>query len=53
VTRDPADDYLLALALTAEASAIVSGDADLTELASAPVTVLTPRAFLEALGRSG
>jgi putative PIN family toxin of toxin-antitoxin system len=38
VTRDPADDYLLALALTAEASAIVSCDADLTELASAPVT---------------
>jgi hypothetical protein len=31
VLRDPDDDYLLALASTAEAAAIVSGDGDLLE----------------------
>jgi putative PIN family toxin of toxin-antitoxin system len=52
LTRDPHDDYLIALAAAADASAIVSGDADLTELSPTPVAVLTPRAFLDKLARS-
>jgi putative PIN family toxin of toxin-antitoxin system len=52
LTRDPHDDYLFALAAAAGATAVVSGDADLTELPSAPVAVLTPRAFLEMVARS-
>lgn len=50
-TRDAADDYLLALAESADADAIISGDKDLTELVDAPVTVLTPHEFLERLER--
>lgn len=41
--RDPADDYLIALAVVAEVEAIVTGDLDLLELASPPVAVITPR----------
>ena len=52
LTRDPRNDYLFALAAAAGASAIVSGDADLTELPATPVAVLTPRAFLDMLARS-
>jgi putative PIN family toxin of toxin-antitoxin system len=40
-SRDPNDDYLVALAATAEARALVSGDRDLTEMVH-PVLVLTP-----------
>ena len=53
LTRDPDDDYLVALALVSGADAIVSGDIHLTELADPPVTVVTPRAFLERLEESG
>ena len=49
VTRDPDDDYLFALARDAHVDMIVSGDADLTDLAEPPTRVLTPRAFLNAL----
>lgn len=48
-SRDPDDDYLLALALDARADAVVTGDRDLTDLADPPVPVLTPRAFLDRL----
>jgi uncharacterized protein len=49
VTRDPGDDYLVALAVAAGADALVSGDRDLTDLTGASVTVLTPRARVEQL----
>ena len=50
LTRDPTDDYLLALARAAEADQIVSGDADLWALATLQPLILSPRQFLEALG---
>jgi uncharacterized protein len=50
-TRDPADDYLLAVAESGSADVIISGDKDLTELVDPPVPVLTPREFLERLDR--
>jgi uncharacterized protein len=52
VTRDPNDDYLIALAVAAQADALISGDRDLTDLQSPPVPVLTPRTFLVRLGES-
>lgn len=50
VTRDPDDDYLVALAIAARADVIVSGDADLTQLVEPPVPVITPRELLDQLG---
>ncbi len=47
VARDPGDDYLVALAFTTRADALVSGDRDLTDLVDVGVPVLTPRAFLD------
>lgn len=44
VARDPKDDYLVALANTARADALVSGDHDLLVLSS--LRVLTPRQSL-------
>ena len=41
VTRDRDDDYLFALAVTAGADLIVSGDKDLTSVADPPCAVLT------------
>jgi len=46
-SRDPDDDYLIALA-EAERAVVVSGDRHLLELAD-DVPVLSPRAFLNAL----
>jgi len=43
VLRDPDDDYLVALADTSAAEAIVSGDLDLHEATGLPIMVLTPR----------
>jgi len=51
LTRDPADDYLVALARDARAEAIVSGDADLLTLEAAEPPVLSPRAVVEQLAR--
>lgn len=48
VTRDPKDDYLVALAQAAEATAIVSGDWHLLELDIKP-PVLTPSELLELI----
>lgn len=50
VTGDPKDDYLVSLAITAEADGIVSGDADLRSLGGEP-KVWTPRDFLDLLAR--
>ena len=49
VSRDPNDDYLMALARDTGAHTLVSGDADLTTLADPIPRVLSPRQFLEAL----
>jgi putative PIN family toxin of toxin-antitoxin system len=49
LTTDPGDDYLVALARTAKAHFLVSGDPHLTELKQARPPVLTPRAFLRRL----
>jgi putative PIN family toxin of toxin-antitoxin system len=48
-TRDAADDYLIALAESAAADVLVSGDRDLTEFVASPVPVLTPRTLLDRL----
>lgn len=49
VTRDPKDDFVVALAAVSRADAIVSGDSDLTELQNPPVAILTPRGLLDEL----
>lgn len=48
-SRDPDDDYLVGLALAADSDALVTGDRDLLHLIDPPLTVLTPRAFLDWL----
>jgi uncharacterized protein len=53
VNRDRDDDYLVALAVNARADTLVSGDRDLVDLTDAPVSVLTPRAFLHRLRETG
>ena len=49
VESDPDDDYLITLALTAGAHAIVTGDALLLGLDLERPRILTPRDFLTAL----
>lgn len=49
LATDPKDDYLFALAHTAGARFVVSGDAHLTGAKEVDVPVLTPRTFLEML----
>ncbi len=51
VCRDPRDDYLVALAVTNDAEAIISGDLDLLDIAPGQlaVEVVTPRQFVERL----
>ena len=51
VTRDPDDDYLVALARTHGADHIISGDKDLLEWASQDRFVLSPSAFADLLAR--
>lgn len=49
VTRDPDDDYLIALAQAAGVDALVAGDKDLLTSQQPTVPVLTPRTFLGML----
>jgi putative PIN family toxin of toxin-antitoxin system len=49
VCRDPADDYLVALANSANSDAVVTGDRDLLSLAEPGLTVITPRELIERL----
>jgi putative PIN family toxin of toxin-antitoxin system len=49
ISRDPTDDYLVALARAAGADYLVSGDKDLTSLAKTSPPVLSPAAFLRLL----
>lgn len=49
-TPYPGDDYLVALARTADAECIVSGDAHLTQMSNPHPPALTPREFLSSFG---
>jgi putative PIN family toxin of toxin-antitoxin system len=49
LSPDPDDDYLIALARTAQADYLVSGDSHLLDLADPEPPVLTPRQFLELI----
>ncbi len=49
VSRDPRDDYLVALARAAGAPVLVNGDDDLLELELPDVRIVSPRTFLELL----
>lgn len=49
VSRDPDDDYLVALARATGATAIVSGDSDLVALQSRGFSVVTAREFMASL----
>ncbi|HTZ87805.1 MAG TPA: putative toxin-antitoxin system toxin component, PIN family [Solirubrobacteraceae bacterium] len=49
VSRDPDDDYLVALANSARADLLLSGDRDLTEIADPPLPIETPGQFLQRL----
>jgi predicted nucleic acid-binding protein len=50
VLRDPADDYLPALALDANADAIVTGDRDLLDHTGLMPEAITPREACRRLG---
>jgi len=50
VLRDPSDDYLLALARAAKATAIVTGDRDLLDHIGLDPPALSPRAACVRLG---
>jgi len=52
ISRDPHDDYLIALARTAGAHVLVSGDADLTSIDGNEPPIVTPRRFLATLEAS-
>ena len=52
VSRDPDDDYLVALADSVRADALVTGDADLLDLADPPVRIVALRSFFESLSGS-
>jgi putative PIN family toxin of toxin-antitoxin system len=48
-TRDPDDDYLIALARSAQVDVLVSGDRDLTDLHDMEPPIETPTTFAERL----
>jgi putative PIN family toxin of toxin-antitoxin system len=48
--RDPSDDYIVALARSAGAEAIVTGDRDLLDHAGLEPAAITPRAACERFG---
>lgn len=51
--RDRQDRWILATAMAGNAEVLVTGDADLLDLAAeAPLPILTPRAFWDMLRRS-
>ena len=52
LSPDPDDDYLIALARTAGADYLVSGDRHLTELVDPTPPILTPRGLLDILPQS-
>lgn len=52
VSRDPSDEYLVALAVAVGADAVVTGDGDLLDLSDPPVPILSLRDFLGRLEAS-
>jgi putative PIN family toxin of toxin-antitoxin system len=52
ITRDPKDDYLIALAREAGVDAIVSGDAHLLELEGVDTPIVSSSRLVEQLARS-
>ena len=52
LTLDPGDDYLVALARSARADVLVSGDSHITDVPGLEPPVLTPRQLLEILERA-
>jgi putative PIN family toxin of toxin-antitoxin system len=53
VCRDPADDYLVALAIAADVDVVVSGDLDVLSLVQTDLVVLTPRGLIERIASEG
>lgn len=49
ISRDPNDDYLIAVAREARAHALVSGDRDLTSIVGNQPPIVTPVSFLGSL----
>lgn len=49
VSRDPRDDYLVALARATSAHVLVSGDDDLLDLDLPDLKIVSPREFLDLL----
>lgn len=49
ISRDPNDDYLIALARAARADYLISGDPDLLELPDPQPPILSPRQFVDLL----
>lgn len=52
VCRDPADDYLVALARSTRVDAIVSGDLDLLSMTESDPPVISPRMLVDRLKRN-
>jgi predicted nucleic acid-binding protein len=52
ITRDPKDDYLIALAREAGVDAIVSGDGDLLVLEGIDPPIVSPGRVVEQLAES-
>ena len=53
VSRDPYDDYLVALAREARAHVLLSSDGDLTSIEGNEPPIVSPRRFLSSLELSG
>ncbi|MBU0896635.1 MAG: putative toxin-antitoxin system toxin component, PIN family [Candidatus Omnitrophica bacterium] len=49
ISRDPKDNMVLETALEAKANFIVTGDKDLLSLKAFPISIITPKKFLEHL----
>lgn len=52
VSRDPKDDYLVALAVAIGADLLVSGDKDLLTVPDPPVEIVTVRSFSDLLSQA-
>lgn len=50
ISRDPKDDYLVALAGAIDADHLVTGDADLLDIVEPPVAMTSLRSFADILG---
>jgi predicted nucleic acid-binding protein len=49
ISRDPKDDYLIALGRAASAHVLVTGDDDLLDLELPELKIVSPREFLDLL----